>query len=130
MNTTSPDKNPDRAADACAAWLARQAEHHRLTLEWQEIETRLCKEHDWLNLSVKRRRRLPEQRTLDALDSRIRALHSQNQKALREILRLAAATPRAMERKLEVALVIVSFDEEDAHRLIKSILRDYRALHR
>jgi hypothetical protein len=129
MTHAPSDDAPDATADACAAWLVRQAEHHRLTLEWQDIETQLCDTHDWLNLSDDQRKRLPEHRTLEKLDARIRVLYRQNQKALRPLCRLVAATPRAISRKLEIALVVVRHDEDDAHRLVKSILRDFRALY-
>lgn len=129
MTNAPSDEAPDATAEACAAWLLRQAEHSRLTLDWQDLETRLCESHDWLNLSDEQRKRIPEHRTLAKLDARIQVLYRQNQKALRPICRLVAATPRAITSKLEIALVVVRHDEDDAHRLVKSILRDFRALY-
>lgn len=122
------DPAQDLAAEACAAWLLRQAEHNRLTLEWQEIETRLTRAHDWLNLNNEQRQRFPEQAQMDALEARLDVLHEQNRRALRTIPELVASTPRAIMRKLEVAIVEGHpHDNEEANQLLKSILRDFRA---
>ena len=119
----------DPAAEACQAWLARNAEHERLAVQWSGLEARLHREHNWMKLSRAQRRRFPESRELDDLDDRIEVLSDENGALLKALPAIVAASPIGICGKLTVAIKETKNDGEDVHSLIVSILRDYRALH-
>lgn len=119
----------DPAAEACEAWLARHAEHERLANRWQQIENYLFKEHDWSKLTRVQRNRFPETHEMDDLYDRMDVLHDENRKRLALLPTIVAATAAGIVGKLSVASAEVCPEEnEDAHLLIVSILRDFRAL--
>ncbi len=119
----------DPAADACEAWLTRHAEHERLTNRWQQIENHLFKVHNWPRLTRVQRNRFPEALEMDDLNDRIDVLHDENRKRLALLPAIVATTAAGIAGKLSVASAEVCPDEnEDAHLLIVSILRDFRAL--
>jgi len=119
----------DPAAPACETWLSRHAEHERLGKRWQQIETRLFKDHDWPKLTRTQRKRFPEKHEMDDLYDRMDVLHEKNRVLLASLPALVATSPLGICGKLAVAAVEVCPEEnEEAHRLIASILRDYRAL--
>jgi hypothetical protein len=121
----------DRAAEACETWLTRHAEHERLGARWQQIETRLFREHNWSKLTRAQRKRFPEKHEMDELYDRMDVLHAENATLLAALPALAATSPSGICGKLAVAALEVCPEEnEEAHHLIASILRDYRALHR
>ncbi|MBY0569584.1 MAG: hypothetical protein K2P70_19905 [Hyphomonadaceae bacterium] len=119
----------DPAAEACQAWLARNTEHERLAVQWSRLETRLHREHNWMKLTRGQRRRFPESRELDDLDDRIEVLSDENGALLKALPAIVAASPIGICGKLTIAVLETKNDCEDVHRLIASILRDYRALH-
>lgn len=120
----------DPAAEACGAWLARHAEHERLGTRWQHIETRLFRQHNWPKLTRARRKRFPEKHEMDDLYDRMDVLHAANVTLLSTLPALVATSPSGICGKLAVAAIEVCPEEnEDAHHLIASILRDYRAIH-
>lgn len=120
----------DVAAQSCERWLARHAEHERLGSRWQEIETRLFREHNWPKLTRLQRKRFPEKHEMDNLYDRMDALHEGNCVLLAALPAIVATSPLGICGKLAVAAVEICPDEnEEAHQLIASILRDYRALH-
>lgn len=120
----------DQAAPACEAWLARHAEHERLGRRWQQIESRLFREHNWARLTRTQRKRFPEKHEMDDLYDRMDALHEENRVLLVSLPALVATSPLGICGKLAIAAIEVCPEEnEEAHRLITSILRDYRALH-
>ncbi|MEQ1489123.1 MAG: hypothetical protein ABL932_01095 [Terricaulis sp.] len=120
----------DAAATASEAWLSRHAEHERLGKRWQQIETRLFRDHNWSRLTRAQRKRFPEKHEMDDLYDRMDALHDENRVLLASLPALVAISPLGICGKLAIAAIEVCPEEnEEAHRLIASILRDYRALH-
>jgi hypothetical protein len=121
---------PDPAVTACENWLACHAEHERLGKRWQQIESRLFRDHNWPRLTRAERKRFPEKHEMDNLYDRMDALHEENRVLLASLPALVAASPLGICGKLAIATAEVCPEEnEEAHRLIVSILRDYRALH-
>ncbi|KCZ61102.1 hypothetical protein [Hyphomonas chukchiensis] len=122
-------RSTDEAAEACSEWLNRHEEHERLIRQWQRLETHLIREHDLFNLNRRDRASLPGASELDAINARIIALFTQNQKLLATIPSLVATTIDGVASKLSVALASVPPDESRAtHKLVKSILRDLQAV--
>ena len=120
----------DAAATASETWLSRHAEHERLSKRWQQIETRLFRDHNWSKLTRAQRKRFPEKHEMDDLYDRMDALHEENRVLLASLPALVATSPLGICGKLAIAAIEVCPEEnEEAHRLIASILRDYRALH-
>jgi hypothetical protein len=114
----------------CETWLSRHAEHERLGKSWQQIETRLFRDHNWSKLTRAQRKRFPEKHEMDDLYDRMDALHEENCVLLASLPALVATSPLGICGKLSIAAIEVCPEEnEEAHRLIVSILRDYRALH-
>lgn len=121
---------PDGAAQPCETWLSRHAEHERLGQRWQQIETRLFRDHNWSRLTRAQRKRFPEKHEMDDLYDRMDALHEENRALLVSLPALVATSPVGICGKLAIAAIEVCPEEnEEAHRLIASILRDCRALH-
>ncbi|PZO46839.1 MAG: hypothetical protein DCF16_18540 [Alphaproteobacteria bacterium] len=130
LGDTKRSSDPDPVAQASDAWLARRAEHERLGRRWQQIESRLFREHNWPRLSRVERKRFPEKHEMDDLYDRMDALHEENRNLLTSLPALVATSPLGICGKLAIAAIEVCPEEnEEAHRLISSILRDYRALH-
>ena len=119
----------DPAAEACQAWLARNAEHERLAVQWSRLEARLHREHNWMKLTRAQRRRFPESHELDDLDDRIEVLSDENSDLFRALPAIVCASPIGICGKLTIAVLETKNNCEDVHRLIASILRDYRAQH-
>lgn len=120
----------DPAAPVCETWLARHAEHERLGRRWQQIETRLFRDHNWSRLTRAQRKRFPEKHEMDDLYDRMDALHEENRVLLASLPALVATSSLGICGKLAIAATEVCPEEnKEAHRLIASILRDYRALH-
>lgn len=120
----------DEAATASETWLSRHSEHERLGKRWQQIETRLFRDHNWPRLTRAQRKRFPEKHEMDDLYDRMDALHEENRVLLASLPALVATSPLGICSKLAIAAIEVCPEEnEEAHRLIASILRDYRALH-
>ena len=120
----------DPAASVCETWLSRRAEYERLGKRWQQIETRLFRDHNWSKLTRAQRKRFPEKHEMDDLYDRMDALHEENRVLLASLPALVATSPLGICGKLAIAAIEVCPEEnEEAHRLIASILRDYRALH-
>ncbi len=120
----------DRAAQTCGAWLARHAEQERLGKRWQQIESRLFREHNWSKLTRAQRKSFPEKHEMDDLYDRMDALHEENRVLLALLPPIVATSSLGICGKLAIAAIEICPEEnEEAHRLIASILRDYRALH-
>lgn len=120
----------DPVARVCETWLSRHAEHNRLGKRWQQIETRLFRDHNWPKLTRAQRKRFPEKHEMDDLYDRMDALHEENRVLLASLPALVATSPLGICGKLAIAATEVCPEEnEEAHRLIASISRDYRALH-
>lgn len=120
----------DQVAHACEAWLADYSERERLIRRWQKLETHLFKVHNWSKLSCEQRNQFTEKLEMDNLDGRIDALGDKNRGVLASLPTMFATSSRGICGKLAVAMIEVCPDEnEEAHLLIASILRDYRALH-
>lgn len=126
-----PGRRPeDKAAAVCEKWLANASEQEQLTLRWQEIETRVYKTLNWANMPFAERDRHPENEEMGRLNRRIIKLGEKNAVLLSSLPALAATSSRGIGRKLAVAMAYVCPDEnEEAHLLIGSVLRDYLALH-
>ena len=124
------DFGADQVALACEAWLADHSERERLIMRWQQIETQLFKARNWTKLSYEEGNQLAEKQEMDKLDERIDALGDRNRELLATLPTMVAISSRGIYRKLTVATTQVCPSEnEEAHLLIASILRDYRALH-
>ncbi|WP_291205097.1 hypothetical protein [Hyphomonas sp.] len=120
----------DQVAHACEAWLADYSERERLIRRWQQLETRLFRLHNWPKLSGEERNQFAEKQEMDNLDQSIDILGDRNRAVLASLPGMFATSSRGICGKLAVALIEVCPDEnEEAHLLIASILRDYRALH-
>lgn len=120
----------DPAAQAAHAWLARHVEHERLGKRWQQIESRLFKDHNWPRLTRAQRKRFPEKHEMDDLYDRMDALHVENEALLASMPLLVATSHAGICGKLSVAAhAVCPEDHSEAHELIASVLRDYRALH-
>ncbi len=119
----------DQAVIACENWLALRAEHERLAGRWSKLEAKLASEHDYLKLSRRQQRALPEARELDDIDDQLEDLHEQQQTLLAVLPTIAATSPLGLAGKLAVAAVEICPEEnEQAHHLIASILRDLKAM--
>lgn len=120
----------DQVAQATEAWLADHSERERLIRRWQKLETRLFKVHSWSEHSCEQVNQFAEKHEMDKLDERIDVLGDRNREVLAFLPAMSATSSRGICGKLSVALIAVCPDEnEEAHLLIASILRDYRALH-
>ncbi|MGE0530787.1 MAG: hypothetical protein AB7G40_17185 [Hyphomonadaceae bacterium] len=120
----------DPAASACEIWFGRHAEHERLGKRWQQIENRLFKDHNWPRLTRAQRKRFREKHEMDDLYDRMDALHGENETLLASLPAIVATSDAGICGKLAVAaLVVCPEDHPEAHELISSVLRDYRALH-
>lgn len=119
----------DPAVIACDNWLALRAEHERLARKWSRLEAKLAREHNYLSLSRRKQRALPEARELDDIDDQLEELHEQQQTLLAVLPTLAATSALGLAGKLAVAAIEVCPEEnEEAHHLIASILRDLKAM--
>lgn len=120
----------DRAAAACETWLAQEAEQEQLIRQWQKIESHLFTAQNWAKLSLAEREKYSESEEMDRLDTRITKLSEENTILFSALPTISATSSRGICRKLAVAMIRVCPDEnEEAHLLIGSILRDYLALH-
>ncbi|MGQ0533482.1 MAG: hypothetical protein ACT4OF_12440 [Caulobacteraceae bacterium] len=120
----------DPSAQVCQTWLACHAERERLGKRWQQIESQLFKNHNWPHLTRAQRKRFPEKHEMDDLYDGMDALHGENETLLASLPAVAATTSAGICGKLAVAaLVVCPEDHPEAHELIASVLRDYRALH-
>lgn len=119
----------DRAVIACENWLALRAQHERLARRWSRLEAKLAREHNYLSLSRRQQRTLPEARELDDIDDQLEELNEQQQTLLAVLPTLVATSALGLAGKLAVAAVEVCPEEnQEAHHLIASILRDLRAM--
>ncbi len=119
----------DPAIDACETWLNQRAEHDRLTMRWQDLETYLIREHDYFRLSGPMREDIPEAAEFEAADHRLAVLQTLNQDLLDVLPAISATTPHGLASKLAVAAACVRPDENEvAHALIQSILHDLQAM--
>ena len=119
----------DQAVIACENWLALRAAHERLARRWSRLEAKLEREHNYLSLSRRQQRALPQARELDDIDDQLEELHEQQQTLLAILPTLAANSALGLAAKLAVAAVEVCPEEnEEVHHLIASILRDLKAM--
>lgn len=119
----------DPAVIACENWLALRAEHERLARRWSNLEAKLAREHNYLKLSRRQQRALLDARELDDIDDQLEELHDQQKTLLAVLPTLAATSALGLAGKLAVAAVEVCPEEnEEAHHLIASILRDLKAM--
>ena len=120
----------DQVAQVCEAWLADNSERESLIWRWQKLETRLFKLHTGSMLSCEQGNQFAEKHEMDKLDERIDVLGDRNREVLAFLPAMSATSSRGICGKLAMALIEVCPDEnEEAHLLIASIRRDYRALH-
>ncbi|HEX8900249.1 hypothetical protein [Vitreimonas sp.] len=93
------------------------------------MEAKLAREHNYLSLSRRQQRALPEARELDDIDDQLEELHEQQQTLLAVLPTLAATSALGLAGKLAVAAIEVCPEEnEEVHHLIASILRDLKAM--
>jgi hypothetical protein len=121
----------DPSITACETWLARRAEYEALTSRWQSLEDHLFRVHSWHRLSTPERAAIPEAAELAALDDRLDKLRALNGGLIATLPAIAATTARGLASKLDIAAACVPRDEnEEAHDLIRSVLRDLRTMGR
>jgi hypothetical protein len=119
----------DPSEAPCAEWLARHAERIRLITRWQALENHLVSKHAWHDLTLGQRRLLPQAEELDAIDDELDVLHEENARLLAALPRVQAVTVAGLAAKLNVAAIEVRREEnEAAHNLVASIVRDFSAL--
>ncbi len=131
LGNAQPDPaQTDQAAAACEAWLANESEQEQLIRRWQKLENYLFKTQNWARLSPAEQSQHPDNPEMDRLSTRIAALSEENAVLLSSLSTMAATSSRGICRKLAVAMIRVCPDEnEEAHLLIGSILRDYIVVH-
>jgi hypothetical protein len=121
----------DPAHATCADWLAGHVERVGLIARWQALETNLARKHNWHRLTLRQRKRLPQAAELDAIDDRLDVLSEESRQLLAALPSLRATTIPGIAAKLKVATIEVRPEEnEEAHKLIVSIARDFSALSR
>lgn len=119
----------DQAVTACENWLALDAERNRLSRRWQKLETQLAHEHNFLKLSRRQQRKLPQAQELYEIDDRLEELWEQQDALLKILPTLVATSALGLAGKLAVAATHVCKDEnEEGHYLIVSILRDLKTM--
>lgn len=121
--------HPDPAISACKSWLVLEAEHEALTRRWQELDNYLIQERYWCDLSQHQCANILEAIELEAVDLRLDAMFEKRQKLLANLPALPAATVQDVALKLAIAAIVVQPDEnENAHNLVVSILRDLQKI--
>jgi hypothetical protein len=119
----------DSSVDACRAWLALEEEHQALIRRWQELDTYLIRERYWCDHSWQRCAAIPEAVELEAIDHRLEALYETRQELLTALPEVPASSPQGLALKLAILAIIVMPDEnEKAHNLITSALKDLHTL--
>lgn len=119
----------DQSITACENWLALRAEHERLARRWSRLEAKLAREHNYLKLSRRQQRALPEAQELSDIDDQLEELHEQQRTLLALLPTLVATSTLGLAGKLAVAAIEVCPEEnEEAHHLIASILRDLKTM--
>lgn len=119
----------DQAVTACENWLALDAARNRLSRRWQKLETQLAREHNFLKLSRRQQKKLPQAQELYEIDDRLEELWEEQDALLKILPTLAATSAFGLAGKLAVAATHVCKDEnEEGHHLIASILRDLKAM--
>ena len=120
---------PDQCIAACENWLALHAEHKRLANRWCDLEAELERTHNYLSLSRRKQRLLPEARELEDIDDRLEELHQEMQTLLALLPTMVATSDLGLAGKLAVAAIEVCPEENpEAHHLIASILRDFQSM--
>ena len=120
---------PDPAISACKSWLVLEAEHEALTRRWQKLDAYLIHERYWCDISRRQCTVVPEATELDAIDRRLDAMFETRQELLSTLPELAAATVQGVALKLVIAAIVIPPDEnENAHNLVVSILRDLKKI--
>ncbi len=119
----------DQAVTACENWLALDAERNRLSRRWQKLETQLAREHNFLKLSRRQQKKLPQAQELYEIDDRLEELWEEQEALLKLLPTFVATSAFGLAGKLAVAATHVCKDEnEEGHHLIASILRDLKAM--
>lgn len=119
----------DPCINACENWLALHAEHRRLANRWSDLEAELERTHNYLSLSRRKQRLLPEARELEDIDDRLEELHEEMQTLLALLPTMVATSDLGLAGKLAVAAIEVCPEENaEAHHLIASILRDFKSM--
>lgn len=115
----------DKAASACAEWLAQNSEQENLAKRWQRLESHLINKNDWFQLSERQRAALPEAAQLQAINDRLDELDASKQRLLVMLPKTATTTTHGLACKLSVALALVHPEEnEEAHTLLLSVMKD------
>lgn len=119
----------DPCINACENWLALHAEHKRLANRWCDLEAELERTHNYLSLSRRKQRLLPEMRELEDIDDRLDELHDEMQTLLALLPTMVATTDLGLAGKLAVAAIEVCPEENaEANHLLASILRDLKSM--
>ncbi|HVK81061.1 MAG TPA: hypothetical protein VM915_10665 [Verrucomicrobiae bacterium] len=119
----------DPCINACEHWLALHAEHKRLANRWCDLEVELERTHNFLSLSRRQQRLIPQARELEEIDDRLEELHEEKQTLLALLPTLVATSDLGLAGKLAVAAIEVCPEENaEAHHLIASILRDFKSM--
>lgn len=120
---------PDQCVAVCEHWLTLHAEHKRLANRWCDLEAELERTHNYLSLSRRKQRLLPQARELEDIDDRLEELHEEMQTLLALLPTMIATSNLGLAGKLAVAAIEVCPEENpEAHHLIASILRDFKSM--
>jgi predicted nuclease with TOPRIM domain len=119
----------DPCINACEHWLTLHAEHKRLANRWCDLEAELERTHNYLSLSRRKQRLLPQAHELEDIDDRLEELHEEMQTLLALLPTMIATSALGLAGKLAVAAIEVCPEENpEAHHLIASVLRDFKSM--
>lgn len=103
-----------------ASWHAIGLKEAALSRRWDELETRLVRQHDWARLSETTRRGLPAARELFVLEAALGALERQRGTLLRRLVAAPVTSRADIAGKLRVLSEILRPDD---HPLAAALLR-------
>lgn len=122
-NASIPCSSDDTVAQ-CAAWVELDLEIDRLALRWAKLETRMTRDHGWLNLSHVKRRALPGAGEMFEIDDKLEALSDQRELMLRTLSRLPANTLHAVASKLVIAARLMQHEDGPAQPFVVGVVRE------
>jgi hypothetical protein len=105
-------------------WLAIDAELERLTLAWQDEESRLAKDFGWLALTGPEQHAHPQAREIYVLDAQIKALIEQRWALLEALEALPAYGIHDVAAKLAVAVSVMRHEDAIGFDLLAEAVRE------
>ncbi|HRK67570.1 MAG TPA: hypothetical protein PKY73_08460 [Hyphomonas sp.] len=107
---------PDPVVASVEAWMSDYSKREAMMLEWQDWEVALCERIRPLGIGLTRghRSRLPEARSMRALDRKIKALGKKLDKRAARIILTRVTSTKAALAKIEMGMRIQGpYDWED-----------------